>query len=109
MFRSRLRRLPETFIPDDAGLTFAFKEGWREHSPLFDRQPDAEGGRQDKSDGMKVDRNRLTLLLSLPILLCACAGGGPSGFNQHDEHRHDGEGPVVYGRISVSVDAIDAD
>lgn len=57
---SRLRRLPETFVPDDAGLSFAFKEGWRAHSRLCDRQPDTEGGRQDKSDGMKVDRNRLS-------------------------------------------------
>ncbi len=55
-----VRRLPETFIPDDAGMAFAFKEGWREHSKLCDRQPDTEGGRQDKSGGMKVDRNRLT-------------------------------------------------
>ncbi len=63
-----IRRLPETFIPDDAGLTFAFKEGWREHSELCDRQPDTEGGRQDKSDGMKVDRNRLTLTAQLQEL-----------------------------------------
>ena len=59
-YLKRLRRLPETFRPDDAGLTFAFQEGWREHSELCDLQPDTEGGRQDKSDGMKVDRNRLS-------------------------------------------------
>ena len=30
--RSRqVRRLPETFIPDDAGFTFAFREVWRKH------------------------------------------------------------------------------
>ena len=55
-----VRRLAETFFPGDAGLTFAFKEGWREHSELCDRQPDTEGGRHDKSGGMKVNRNRLT-------------------------------------------------
>jgi len=33
-------------------LTFAFKEGWREHSKLCDHQPDTEGGRQGKSGGM---------------------------------------------------------
>jgi len=54
-----LRRLPETFVPDDAGLTFAFKEGRRAHSRLSGRRSDTEGGRQDKSAGMKVDRNRL--------------------------------------------------
>ena len=46
-------------MPGDPGLTLAFKERWREHSGLFDRQRDAEGGRQDKQGGMKVDRNRL--------------------------------------------------
>ena len=54
-----LARLPDTFLPDDAGFTFAFKEGWREHSRLCDRRLDTEGGRQRKSGGMKVDKNRL--------------------------------------------------
>jgi len=54
-----LARLPDTVLPDDAGLTFAFKEGWREHSRLCDRRLDTEGGRQRKSGGMKVDNNRL--------------------------------------------------
>ena len=54
-----LRRLAEIFVPDDAGLRFVFKEGWREHSKLCDLQSDTEGGRQDKSNGMKIDRNRL--------------------------------------------------
>jgi hypothetical protein len=54
-----LRRFPETSIPDDAGLAFAFKEGWREHGQLCDHQPDTEGGRQDRSAGVKADRNRL--------------------------------------------------
>jgi hypothetical protein len=55
----QLGRLPETFVPDDAGLTFAFKEGRRVHSRLCARRSDTEGGRQDKSAGMKADRNRL--------------------------------------------------
>lgn len=55
----RLRRLPEILIPDDAGLTFAFKEVRQEHSAPCDCRSDTEGGRQDKSDGMKIDRNRL--------------------------------------------------
>jgi len=54
-----LRRLPETFAPDDAGLTVAFKEGRRVHSRLCARRSDTEGGRQDNSAGMRVDRNRL--------------------------------------------------
>jgi hypothetical protein len=41
------RRLTETSIPDDAGSTFAFSEGWREHSRLCDRRPDTLGGRQE--------------------------------------------------------------
>ena len=53
--------MPETSVPDDAALTFAFKEGWREHSNLCDHQADTEGGREDKSAGMDVDRNRLNL------------------------------------------------
>ena len=54
-----LARLPDTFLSDDAGLTFAFKEGWRGHSRLCDRRLVTEGGRQRKSGGMKVDKNRL--------------------------------------------------
>jgi len=40
-------------------LTFAFKEGWREHSKLCDRQPNTEDERQDRSGGTKGNRNRL--------------------------------------------------
>lgn len=58
--RCRLRRLPETFLPDDAGLAFVFEEGWREHSKLNDRQPDTEDGPQYKSGGLEVHRNRLS-------------------------------------------------
>jgi hypothetical protein len=57
--RYGFRRLPETFVPDDAGLTFAFKEGRRVHSSLCARRSDAEGGHQDKTAVMKVDRNCL--------------------------------------------------
>jgi len=59
-FRARrgFRRLPETLMPDDAGLKVAFKQGGREPSALHDRQRDTDGGRQDKPDGMEVDRNR---------------------------------------------------
>jgi multidrug resistance efflux pump len=58
--RAGVRRLPDMFIPDDAGLTFAFKEGRQEHGALCDCRCDTEGGRQDKLDGMKIDRNRLS-------------------------------------------------
>jgi len=46
-------------MPDDAGLTVAFKEGRRVNSRHCARRSDTEGRRQDKSAGMKVDRNRL--------------------------------------------------
>jgi len=65
-----LRRLPETFAPDDAGLTVAFKEGRRVHSRLCGRC-DTEGGRQDKSAGMKVNRYRL----AYPYCRVTCAPG----------------------------------
>jgi hypothetical protein len=49
------------------------------------------------------------LLLLLPLLLCACAGAKQSGFGDRDEDQSADEGPTVYGRISVSVDAINHD
>jgi zinc transporter len=50
-------RLAETHSIDDAGLTPAFKEVNGGRSKHFDPLPDTEGGRQDKSDGTKVDRH----------------------------------------------------
>jgi hypothetical protein len=47
------------------------------------------------------------ILLLLPLLLCACAGTAPSGFRDHDDNAD--EGPTIYGKISVSVDAINHD
>jgi hypothetical protein len=53
-------------------------------------------------------RSRLPLVLSLPFLLFACASTGPSVVDQSDESGSDGDGPTVYGKISVSVDAINS-
>jgi hypothetical protein len=39
-------------------LVATFKQNLREHGKLHERQPEIEGGRQDKSTGMKVGRNR---------------------------------------------------
>jgi len=43
-----LRRLSETFVPDDAESTVAFKEGRRVRSRLSARRSDTEHRRQDK-------------------------------------------------------------
>ena len=56
--RLGIRRLAEPFMPDHAGLAFAFNEGRREHGAPSGRQPETEGRRQDKSDGLKADGNR---------------------------------------------------
>jgi hypothetical protein len=60
------------FVPADAGLAFVFKECFREHSALCDRERDAEGGRQDKPDGTRIDRNRLIIVASVSVAL-ACS------------------------------------
>jgi protein SCO1/2 len=76
---SGFRHLLQTFLPVDAGLTRAFKEGWREHSKLCDRRLDNEGGRPDKSGGVKADRGRLSrsgaaaFLCALVLVLPAAA------------------------------------
>ena len=57
-------------------FALAFKEGWRGHRALCGRQPDIEGGRQYKSDGVKVDRNRLGLGQSSLGLLGQRGKGG---------------------------------
>jgi starvation-inducible outer membrane lipoprotein len=41
----------------------------------------------------------------LALLLCACSSTGPSALDQSS----DDDGPTVYGKISVSVDAINYD
>lgn len=51
------RRLAETSIPNGAGLTAAFKQERGEPGKHCDRVPATEGGRQDKSEGTKVDRH----------------------------------------------------